>query len=173
MSHLDFVVLLILVLSAGLGWLRGGVREIVTLAAIAAGFLALSLLGPSLGGLADASFSRLLTVVAIFAVADILVEFLGAYLVRRFVGREKKRGDRIAGSAFGAVRGWFLAAFVVFTIEVYHTDTELPPSVENSLFAPALSATANGLLRKAAVRVTELSYVPSGLTSEPTAVSET
>jgi uncharacterized membrane protein required for colicin V production len=140
-----------LLTSAGIGWYRGGLRELVVLAAIGAGFLAIHLFGPSASLLVDGTLARLLVLAGIFLATDILVVTAGSYAIRRYMNGAKTRNDRAAGALFGLVRGWVLAAFVVFTIEVYHVDTAMPRHVSRSLLAAPLSATADALLQKADV----------------------
>lgn len=171
MSQFDLLVILILAVSSGIGWYRGGVREAVTLAAIAAGFVAISLFGGMATGAVDGTIGKLLVLAGLFLTGDTLVSVSGAIVVRKYLGRDKKRGDRIAGAAFGILRGWVLAAFVLFSVLVYHEGAPRPQMVEKSLFAPALEATAEAFLRKADVSVTELSkdrFRSISLPAEPT-----
>lgn len=151
MSVFDLLVLLVLVVSGLIGWYRGGMRELVVLAAIAGGFVAIHLFGGPASSLVDGTLARLLVLGGLFLAGDIIVLIAGGSAVRRFLGKEKARSDRAAGGVFGLVRGWVLAAFLVFTVEVYHTEAPLPPSVRNSFLAEPLSATAGALLRKADV----------------------
>jgi membrane protein required for colicin V production len=156
-SGFDLLVLSIILLSAAIGWFRGGLREAVTLAAIAGGFLFLNLFGASAAGLADGIIGRLIGLLLVFLAGDILVSLLGAYLVRRFAGRDVRRNDRLAGGLFGTVRGWVLAAAILYTALAYYDGAPLPGWATKSLFAPALEATVDLLLRKAEFSVTELS----------------
>lgn len=157
MSQFDLVIALILLVSAAVGWFRGGLREVVTLAAILGGILAIALFGESLTAAVDGILVKLAALALLFLLGDSLVSVTGTLLIRRYVGKRPSRNDKIAGSLFGLVRGWILGAFVLFTIEVYHDGAPLPRMVENSLLAPALHATASSLLSKADLSVTELS----------------
>ncbi|GGY45056.1 CvpA family protein [Parvularcula lutaonensis] len=171
MSQFDLLVLVIIGVSALIGWYRGGVREAVTLGAIAAGFLAISLFGGMATSAVDGTIGKLLVLAGLFLAGDTAVSIAGSILVRKYLGRDKKRGDRIAGAAFGILRGWVLAAFVLFSVLVYHEGAPRPQMVERSLFAPALEATAEAFLRKADVSVTELSkrsFRSISLSAEPT-----
>lgn len=160
MTVFDLLVVLALAASGAIGWYRGGLREVVTLIAIAAGFLAVALLGPGAANAAPGLPAKVGTLVIIFLVADLTVSALGHFIIRSSVGASKGRNDRIAGAFFGAVRGWVLAAFVLLTIVVYHDGAPLPPMVDGSLFAPFLEDTASSFLRKADVSFTELSNGP-------------
>ena len=123
MTGYDVFALIMVLLSAGSGWLRGGVREIVTLfsfvlAAILA-LIALPVTGPLARGLIEPAWAG--------SIAAVVVVFLIIYFVIRSVGAlatKSLRGagglgvvDRIAGVAIGAVRavvlpGWFTGAVV-------------------------------------------------------------
>lgn len=157
MTGFDVVVLLVLGFSALVGWFRGGARELVTLLAIGGGFLAIGLFGGAVAAGMEGVLGTLLGLVAVFAAADIAVSMAGRLAVHRLLGQRTLRGDQLAGGLFGLVRGWVLAAFLVFTIEVYHSGAALPPSVADSATARPLSATARAFLSKADLTVTRLS----------------
>lgn len=157
MTRFDLLVLLFLLVSAGIGWFRGGIREAVTLAAIGAGFVAINLFAGPVTEAVPGVLRKLIAIAGLFLAGDLLVSIFGAVLVRKYFGRDPTRNDKIAGGLFGLVRGWVLAAFVLFTVQVYHEGTELPPMIAKSLFAPALDGTAQSLIRKGDVSFTELS----------------
>ncbi|MEE4213157.1 MAG: CvpA family protein [Parvularcula sp.] len=149
MTGFDLIVIAIILISAALGWQRGGVRETVTLLGIGAGFLAVALLGGPATAAAEGGFTRLAILAGLFVVGDLIVTVPGSLIVRRFFGRRKQRGDRVAGALFGSFRGWIIAAALAFTVEIYHTGTDLPPALENSVSAQPLLTTAHALLRQA------------------------
>ncbi|MCQ8186182.1 CvpA family protein [Parvularcula maris] len=157
MTVFDLLVLAILAVSSLIGWYRGGLREAVTLLAILGGFLFLNLFGAGAASYVSGIPAKIAVFAAVFFVGDLLVSLLGAYLIRRFVGKKVFRNDRVAGLLFGLVRGWVLAAALVFTVITYHDGAALPGWITGSFFAPALEATADALLRKAEFSVTELS----------------
>lgn len=153
----DLFVLGVMAFSALLGWHRGGLREIVTLIAIAAGFVAIGLLGAALSATADGTLMRLVILAALFLAGYLAVFVAGGALIRSLIGPDKRREDRWAGGLFGALRGWILAAFVFYTVSVYHTGAPLPRSVSDSLLAPPLASTVRVFLRNAEMHVTDLS----------------
>lgn len=157
MTLFDLLVIVALGASGGLGWYRGGLREAVTLIAIAAGFLSVTLFGAGASSAVSGLPAKVAVIAALFVVADLAVSIVGGIAIRRFVGAKKGRNDRIAGALFGTVRGWVLSAFVLLTIIVYHDGAPLPPTVDRSLLAPLLEETASRFLRKADVTVTQLS----------------
>jgi len=160
-TRFDFIILAIMVISAVLGWHRGGLREIVTLVAIAAGFAAIGALGEQLSALAEGVIFRLGVLLVLFLLGYMVVLLAGGWLVRKFAGADKMKGDRIAGGLFGLLRGWIFGAFVFYTVSVYHTSAPLPRTVQESLFAPALQQTVLIFLRNADVTITKLSNPPS------------
>ncbi|MEM9838497.1 MAG: CvpA family protein [Pseudomonadota bacterium] len=168
MTRFDLFVLAVMAFSAFVGWHRGGIREIVTLLAIAAGFAAIGAAGAKLSGAVDGTFFRLAVLVVLFLAGYVVVSLAGAYAVRAVLGSEKKRGDRFAGGVFGLLRGWLLGAFALYTVTVYHTETALPAAISESLFAPALEETVAAFLRNADLRVTGLSNpLPRAISPSP------
>ncbi|MEM7741674.1 MAG: CvpA family protein [Pseudomonadota bacterium] len=145
MSLFDLFVLLLLILSGSIGWLRGGVKEVITLVAIGGGFLAFTLLGPHLAGAGGGLAMQAMVLVLVFAGGFSLVSLAGTLAARRMTKRLPFEVDQATGSLIGAIRGWILAAFVLFTIEIYHVDAAKPSMIEASLLAPALHVTASGL----------------------------
>ncbi|MEO1041352.1 MAG: CvpA family protein [Pseudomonadota bacterium] len=144
-SLFDLLVLLLLVLSGSIGWLRGGVKEVITLFAIGGGFVAFALLGPHLAGAGGGLAMQALILVLVFAGGFSVVSLAGTLAARRITTRLPLEVDQATGSLIGAIRGWILAAFVLFTIEIYHIDAAKPAMVQGSLLAPALHVTAIGL----------------------------
>lgn len=173
MSQFDLIIVVIMAVSAGVGWFRGGLREVVTLAAILGGFLAIAVLGEMLTGAVDGILAKLAALGLLFLLGDSIVSITGTLLVRRYAGKEPRRNDKIAGSLFGLVRGWLLGAFVLFTILVYHDGARLPRMIEKSFLAPALKATAHSFLSKADLSVTELSNTSFWTISPPSEPSGT
>lgn len=157
MTRFDLIVLLVLAVSGGIGWFRGGLREAVTLVAIAGGFLAVHLFGETVTSQVGGTLRKLISLGVVFLAGDLIVSGIGSYVVRRFVGAKPGRNDKIAGGFFGVVRGWVLAAFMLFTVEVYHEGAAQPGFLADSLFAPMLGATVDAFVGKADVSVTELS----------------
>ena len=139
----------------------GGMREIVTLLAIAAGFAAIGVLGARLSGLVDGTLLRLSVLMVLFVGGYAIVFLAGSYGVRLLMGADKKQGDRVAGGVFGVLRGWILGAFAFYTISVYHTGAPLPRAISESAFAPALEETVRAFLRNADLHVTHLSNTQS------------
>jgi membrane protein required for colicin V production len=169
----DLLALAILLVSSLIGWCRGGLREAVTLLAILGGFVFLNLFGAGAASYVGGVPAKIAAFVLMFILGDLVVSLFGGYLIRRFTGRRIMRNDRIAGLLFGLVRGWVLAAALVFTVITYYDGAALPGWITGSFLAPALEATADGLLRKAEFSVTELSKPVFSPISPPSAVTGT
>lgn len=148
MTRFDILVLALVLMSGGLGWLRGGLREGATVAGIVVGFIALSVIGPAIAGHVSGALARGLVLLAVFAVGYGAVTITAGLVIRQLTGSGPTMLDQAFGVMLGALRGWLLAAFCLFTVQVYHVDTSLPPSLIRSLFAPALDATLDAVLRK-------------------------
>ena len=128
MTLFDIIVLAILLLSAGAGWFRGAVREMVTMFAFGAAALlaifSLRYTTPVARGLiADAPdwVASVVAVVVVFLVAYVGVRLLGGGLSKR-LHQTQALGvlDRTIGLAFGLIRalivvGAFHLAFTAAT----------------------------------------------------------
>ncbi len=145
MSLFDLLVLLLLVMSGAIGWLRGGVKEVITLLAIGGGFAAFALLGPHLEGAGGGIAMQAGLLLLVFFGGFSVVSLIGTLTARRITQTLPESVDEATGSLFGALRGWILASFILFTIDIYHVDAAKPAIIEGSLLAPALRATALGL----------------------------
>lgn len=157
MTRFDMLIIALIALSAWLGWSRGGVRELVTIVAIGAGFVVLGVFGAPLSSMASGTLARIGLLFGLFAGVYLGVLVLGHWGAGRWLGDRKIAGDRIAGTAFGAVRGWVLSAFLYFSITVYHTGTALPETIQRSIMAPALGSTVRLIIPPSEDSVTELS----------------
>ncbi|MEM0928908.1 MAG: CvpA family protein [Pseudomonadota bacterium] len=145
MSLFDLLVVLLIVMSGAIGWLRGGVKEVITLLAIGGGFAAFALLGPRLAGAGGGIAMQAGLLLLVFAGGFSVVSLVGTLAARRITSKLPDSVNEATGSLFGALRGWILAAFVLFTIEIYHVDAAKPAMIEGSLLAPALHITAISL----------------------------
>ncbi|MEO1657343.1 MAG: CvpA family protein [Pseudomonadota bacterium] len=145
MSLFDLLVVLLVVMSGAIGWLRGGVKEVITLLAIGGGFAAFALLGPRLAGAGGGIAAQAALLLLVFVGGFSVVSLVGTLAARRIAKRLPESVDEATGSLFGALRGWILAAFILFTIDIYHIDSARPAMIEGSLLAPALHVTAMGL----------------------------
>lgn len=152
MTQFDYVVLMILGVSALAGFLRGAAREMVTvlaflLAAVAAMF-GLRYAGPIGRAAIDPDWAgNVAAIVGVFLAAYIVLRLLGAALARR-VQDDHIMGplDRSVGLAFGLVRGFvFLGALNLF-FNAATPPERAPTWITQAKFYPATTAAARLLV---------------------------
>lgn len=120
----DLIVVLIILISAAVGFLRGAAREVATVVAFVLAVLlavfALRFTGPlSRGAIHPAWLGNVVAVLVIFIAAYILLRVLGSSLTRRIHETEALGAfDRLIGLGFGLIRaGVLLGVFnLVFNI---------------------------------------------------------
>lgn len=151
MTLFDLIAVLIVLVSALVGFTRGAVRELVTvfaftLAALAAVYL-LPFAGPVFRNLMKPQWvGTAASVVVVFLVAYVLLRLAG-HLITRRLHSEAALGtvDRVIGLVFGVVRALvFLAVFyLVFSVA---TPAELtPPWIANARILPLARVSAEAL----------------------------
>jgi len=126
MSPIDLVIVAVLVLFAGVGALRGALRELTSLAvwllAILGGWLFADAIGTWFEGIADHELRRLVAflsiVLSLLALLTVAVFVLHIFLPRPSPGWK----SRVVGAALGAARG----AFVVVVLVLLAGLTALP-----------------------------------------------
>lgn len=147
MTWFDAVVLTVIVLSIGFAVIRGALREIGTLVALAlAAGLAYLLLNP-LQSLLGVERSFLATVAA----AGVLgfVGFGGFYFLLHLVlekvsvSARTARIDRIAGGVFGLARGLVILGLGFLAYSYYLGADRQPESVKRSVSYPVVKSMAN------------------------------
>jgi membrane protein required for colicin V production len=123
-TFLDWVFLVVFVVSVGLAVTKGLVRELISLAALIGGFVLAVLYYPALGGLfmgwtRTDSIAYLIAFVLIF-VGTLLAGALAAFLVNRFVKMASLEWiDRLLGALFGFLRGWAICSVIVLGIVAF------------------------------------------------------
>lgn len=155
MTLYDVIILLILLSSGLIGFVRGALREVLTVLAFV-GAVAISLLGlrftgplgrqaldPDWAGTAAA-------VLVVFVAAYILIRVLGAGLQTKVhQTRHLGTADRLIGVGFGLLRG--LVAIGVFHL-VFHAatpDDRVPQWISGSALYPLSKTSAKGLSKLA------------------------
>lgn len=117
MSVFDWVVLLVLVISAGIGAWRGLIGEALSLVAWVLALLAAWLFGADVGKALFASWDPALRTAAGFALLIVLVLVVVAVIKLLIRGLLKALGlsttDRILGVLFGLVRGLAIVLLLV------------------------------------------------------------
>lgn len=146
MTWFDAVVLTVIALSVGFAVIRGALREIGTLLvlALAAG-AAFLLLKPS-QSLFGAGQSFMATIAIAGALG--LAGFAGFYVLlhilleRLAMSRRAARIDRIAGGAFGLLRGLIILGLGFLAYSYYLGAERQPDSVKRSVTYPMVKAVA-------------------------------
>src|SRR5438093_6425606 len=123
MSHLDALLLILLVPFALRGWWRGLCRETLSLVGLSGGVLAAAAAGPTL---AQALLARQLVRPGVALPLAWAAIFIGTFVVADLVGRIADRlvralllggVNRLAGAFFGSVKGAALLGFALLFAE--------------------------------------------------------
>ncbi len=143
----DLLVLLVLGLSTAFAALRGGLRELATLIALAiAAGLTLVVVQPVLGvtGLAGSFFGTII-VAAILATVFFVAAHVGLHLALRSTPLEgrAKLIDRVGGGAFGFLRGLVLVGLGYLGYSYYLDEARQPDEVRNAITRPVAAGMAN------------------------------
>ncbi len=146
MTIFDLFILAITALSVLFGWLRGSMREAVTLLALGGGIAAIALLGPPLSGtLGDGVAGPVIVLTTLFVLAFLLVTTSLEFALRRVIGPRPPRLDRLAGGAFGLLRGWLLCGLTFLALTWYHDVNDLPAPVEEAALKGFVAGAAQTL----------------------------
>jgi membrane protein required for colicin V production len=138
LNLLDWIVLLILVVSVVLSLFKGFVRELLTLASLVLAIL----LGVSFYRYASGPFKEIVKTENIALFLGFVIVFLGTMLAGAIVIWVAQKlikfakiqwFDRLLGAGFGFVRGWILGAIVFLVLTSFDLQAE---RVKNSRLAP-------------------------------------
>ncbi len=143
----DFLVILVIGLSTVFAAMRGGLRELATLIALAAAaFIALLLAEPILGaiGKTDSFFATLFVSAALVSVFFILLHVLAHLGLKRMpLEGRAALADRIGGGVFGFARGLVLVGLGFLAFGYYLDEARQPDSVKNAMTRPLAAGMAN------------------------------
>jgi membrane protein required for colicin V production len=143
-TFLDFIFVIILLVSTGFAFKKGLMRELISLAALLAAFLLAAFYYPAVAGI----FRSIVKTDAIanligFMIIFLSVLVLGAivvYLVNRFVKMASLEWmDRLLGGVFGFLRGWAVCSVIALATIAFPVRQDL---IARSVFAPFLLAGA-------------------------------
>jgi len=132
MTIYDLICLLILAASAGIGFVRGGARELVTVAAfvlaVVTAIVGLRISGPLARHAIHVAFlANAVAILVVFALAYAALRLVGRRLTRRIPGADAgSQTDRALGVVFGLVRG-IVALGVLFLLFTVATPPERTP----------------------------------------------
>jgi len=149
---LDFVVIGILLISAAVAFLRGFVREVLTIGSLLGAGAATFLFGPNLtpmvrGWIIDpeATYEMLAPVIAfaiVFGLAIVLFTIATHLIARSVHAVGLGPVDRSLGVAFGLVRGAILIGLMGLVLNFVLSDTQRETYFGESKTYPAVSYTA-------------------------------
>lgn len=168
MTLFDLIVVAVLLASTAFAVIRGGLREVGTLAVLGgAGSAALTLMKPVQAGLhLGSSFLTTLMVGAVIAAIAFVALYAGLHFGLKRVKLKGRalQADRIGGGVFGFVRGLALVGLGFLAYSYYLDESRRPQSVRNALTLPMAKSVA-GFFE---------SFAPegTGLEAEPMAKSE-
>lgn len=148
LTILDWIILTILMGSIVSSFLKGFVREAISLGSAVVGLLIASWFYSTAGALV-APYVKTQDVASLVGFAMIFfgVLFLGAgvsFLVNRFLEVVQLKGfDRLLGAAFGFARGWVVGSVLFMILTAFPVQIE---NVQDAKLAPYLLASARVLV---------------------------
>lgn len=153
MTYVDWIVFAILVLSAGLAWMRGFMRELLSIGGwIIAGvvtFIGVPAARPiSTKHISDPLFADIAAGIIIFVVTLIICSIISHFISKRVQGSLLGPVDRSLGLVFGLVRGALVVSALALVLldYVWPPPTVPPPEIANAMSLPMATKGA-GLLR--------------------------
>jgi membrane protein required for colicin V production len=150
MTLFDLIVLGVLALSALVGFVRGAVREVVTVAAFVLAAIVSVVSLRLTAGLArsaiDPDWAAVgVAIVVVFVIVYIALRVLGASLTKSVQASAAGPVDRAVGVGFGLVRGLVFLGVVHLVLHAVTPRDRIPGWIENAAAYPLTSATAGGL----------------------------
>lgn len=143
----DILVLSVVALSTAFAALRGGLRELSTLLALAvSGGLTLFLIEPILNVTGQAgSFFGMVIIAGILVGGFFILAHIGCHM---FLKRLPLKGnyklyDRISGGAFGFLRGLVLIGLGYLGYTYYQDEAQQPEEVKSAFTRPVAAGVAN------------------------------
>lgn len=146
MSSLDYFILAILLVSAGLGLMRGLIKEVLSLIAFVAAFLAALNWGPYLAAQANSLFSfhplllSALSYVIVFVLTLLIVGMLNVFLATIIEKTGLSPADQVLGAVFGLLRGTVivmalvvLAGYTAMEQEPWWQESHLVPLAQSGI----------------------------------------
>ena len=151
MTFFDALALCIIGVSALVGLMRGGAKEIVSLFSfLLAGLVALVMLpvsGPIARGMMDPDWiATVLAIVVVFAIVSIVLKLLGDWASRSLHDSDHLGGaNRLAGFGFGVLRGLVVLGVIHLLLYASLTAERVPGWYRNAMVYPAGAASAKAL----------------------------
>jgi membrane protein required for colicin V production len=160
MSLFDLGAGAVLVVSALVGWLRGGSREVAGVAALivaaVSGFAALRFTGPiARAAIHPAWLANLAAILIVFAAVYVLLRTVAAAITRRIHQTSLGSVDRAMGAGFGLARA-FVALGLINMMMVAVTPPERMPAWITGAFLYPLTGVSADMLKAFAPRGVKL-----------------
>jgi membrane protein required for colicin V production len=124
-SFIDWLVLVIVLISAVLAAVRGFVRELIGMGSLVLAFLFAAWFYPTAAEIfKDVVLTENLALFCGFSIiflGTLVAGLLFAWIVAKFVKAAKLQWfDRFLGALFGFVRGWIVGGMVFFALTAFH-----------------------------------------------------
>lgn len=145
MTGFDWAVVLVIGVSALLGWLRGAIREVFALLALLGALLAARWLASDVAlwlpeSIPGAGLRTLVAGFAVWAASWIVLTLIGLWLRQITHGFGLGSADRFFGTVFGLTRG--LAIVLIVVLVVSHTPLSRQPFWQRAIMSASLERTA-------------------------------
>jgi membrane protein required for colicin V production len=151
MSFFDLGAGLVLLVSALVGWVRGGAREVAGVAALVlaaiAGFFALRFTGPiARHAIHTVWLANLAAVLAVFIAVFVLLRVLAA-AISRGIQRTGALGalDRLVGAGFGLARACVVLGLAYLTLNAVTPPERMPSWITDAKLYPVAAGSAGVL----------------------------
>ncbi len=151
MTGFDVVALVVILISAAAGWVRGGTREIITLLSfVLAAFIALIALpvtAPIGRGLIDPDWAgSILAAIVSFLLIYFGIRLFGSILSKRAQAHPQLGGiDRIAGIFIGAARSLVLLGAIHLVVMAALPGEKTPAWLTNAAVRPVTAGAARAI----------------------------
>jgi membrane protein required for colicin V production len=148
----DFIAVLILAVSAIIGFVRGGTREVMTvlafILAVLISIFALRFTGPIFRQSIETNWiANALAIIVVFIAAFILIRVIGYALTRRIHNTHALGTlDRLVGVGFGMVRAFVLLGVFYMVFNAATPPERVPAWIKDATLYPLASFSAKALM---------------------------
>jgi membrane protein required for colicin V production len=151
MNLFDLAAGLVLIVSALIGWIRGGTREVTTVIAFVAaaviGLVALRFTGPiARHAIATVWLANIVAILIVFVAVYIVLRVAAGALTRRIHQTGGLSGaDRTVGAGFGLVRALVILGLANLTINAITPTDRMPTWISGARLYPVSDVSAQAL----------------------------
>jgi membrane protein required for colicin V production len=151
MSLFDLAAGLVLLISALVGWFRGGAREVATVAALVAAavtaLFALRYTGPiARHAIHTPWLANIAAILIVFVAVYVLLRIIAAAISRRVQRTSGLSGvDHMAGAGFGVARALVILGLVNLTITAVTPPERMPDWISGAALYPVSAVSARAL----------------------------